>query len=70
MSAIFEAITGMIEVIADNPSSILIALGFIAIIAALFVPLGAGLQLILGGLGALMIIGGIGLNLLWLDSGR
>jgi hypothetical protein len=60
----------MIEVVADNPSSILIVLGFVAIVAALLVPIGAGLQLILGGLGALMIVGGIALNVLWLGSGQ
>jgi hypothetical protein len=70
MSQIIEAITGMIEVIADNPSSILIVLGFLAIMIAVLIPIGAGLQFLLGGVGALMLIGGIALNVLWLGSGR
>jgi hypothetical protein len=68
MSEIIEAVTGMIQVIVDNPASILIVLGFISILLAIFIPMGIGAQLLLGGLGIVMIIGGVTLNLLWLDS--
>jgi hypothetical protein len=68
MSEIIEAVTGMIQVIADSPASILIVLGFISILLAIFIPIDIGAQLLLGGLGIFMIIGGVILNLLWLDS--
>ena len=58
----------MIEVIADNPSSILIVLGFLAVLIAVLIPIGAGAQFLLGGIGVLMMIGGIALNVLWLGS--
>jgi hypothetical protein len=67
MSEIFEALTGMMEVIADNPSSILIVLGFISILIAVFIPIGIGVQLLLGGIGVLMMLCGIILNVLWLE---
>ena len=68
MSEIIEAITGMIEVVADNPASILIVLGFISILLAVFIPISVGAQLLLGGSGVLMMIVGIILHLLWLGS--
>jgi hypothetical protein len=68
VSEIIEAITGMIEVIADNPASILIVLGFISILLAIFIPIGVGAQFLLGGLGVFMMITGIILNVLWLGS--
>jgi hypothetical protein len=68
VSEIIEAITGMIEVIADNPASILIVLGFISILLAIFIPIGASAQVLLGGLGVFMMIAGIILNVLWLGS--
>lgn len=67
MSLIIEAVTGMIEVIADNPASILIVLGFVSTLLAVFIPIGVGTQILLGGLGVFMIIGGIVLNVLWLE---
>jgi hypothetical protein len=45
MSNILEAIADIIQIIADNPASILIVLGFISILIAAFVPLQLGLQL-------------------------
>ncbi len=68
MSEIMEAVTGMIKVIADNPASILIVLGFTSILIAIFVPMSVGAQLLMGGLGGLMMVGGIILNILWLES--
>jgi hypothetical protein len=68
MSEIIKTITSMIEVIADNPASILIVLGFISILLAVFIPIGFGAQLLLGGGGVAMIIVGVILNLLWLES--
>lgn len=67
MSEIIEVITGMIQVIADNPASILIVLGFISIILVAFLPLGIGLQLLFGGLGLLMLIAGIVVHIIWLQ---
>lgn len=43
----------------SDPSSLLILLGFIAVIIAVLFPIGAALQFFFGGLGILMIIGGI-----------
>jgi phage-related minor tail protein len=68
MSEIIEAITGMIEVIADNPASILIVLGFLSILLTIFIPLGVSIQILLGGLGFLMLICGIILHIVWLNS--
>jgi hypothetical protein len=68
MSGIIEAVTSMIEVVADNPASILIALGFVSILLAVFIPIGVGAQFLLGGLGVLMMVGGVVLNILWLES--
>lgn len=39
ISEIVEAIADMIQVIADNPASILIVLGFISILLAVFIPI-------------------------------
>jgi len=68
MSEIIGAITDMITVIADNPSSILIVLGFIAILVAVFLPIGIGAQMLIGGLGFFMLITGIAAHVLWLQS--
>ena len=68
MSEIIEAITSMIEVIADNPASIMIVLGFFSILLAIFIPLGISVQIILGGLGLLMLFLGIVLHIIWLIS--
>jgi hypothetical protein len=68
MSEIIEAITGMIEVIADNPASILIVLGFLSILLAIFIPLGVSAQIILGGLGFSLLLLGIVLHIIWLNS--
>lgn len=68
MSEIIEAVTGMIEVIADNPASILIVLGFISILLAVLIPVGASAQLLLGGLGFFMMIIGIIVHVLWLQD--
>jgi hypothetical protein len=67
MSEIVETIAGMIRVIADNPASILIVLGFISILLAALIPLGVGLQVLFGGLGLLMLIAGIGVHIIWLQ---
>lgn len=68
MSEIIEAVTSMIEVIADNPASILIVLGFISIMLAIFVPIGASIQVLLGVLGFFMMIIGILVHVLWLQN--
>ena len=59
----------MVEVIADNPASILIVLGFFGILIATFVPL-LGFQTIFGVLGGLMMFTGIVLHVLWLQGGK
>lgn len=66
MSEITDAITGMIQVIADNPASILIVLGFISILLAALIPLTVGLQVLFGGLGFIMLIAGIVVHIIWL----
>jgi hypothetical protein len=68
MSGVIEAVTRMMEVIADNPASILIVLGFISILLAIFIPIGVGIQFLLGGLGIFMMVMGIILNVMWLNN--
>jgi len=67
MSEIIEAVADMIQVIADNPASILIVLGFISILLAVFIPLQIGAQVLLGGLGIFMLIAGIIAHAVWLQ---
>lgn len=67
MSEIVEAIANMIHVIADNPASILIVLGFISILIAAFVPLQIGAQILFGCLGFFMLLVGIILHAVWLQ---
>jgi hypothetical protein len=66
VSEVFEAITGMIQVIADNPASILIVLGFVAVVMAVLLPLGLGAQILFAALGVIMLFGGIILHAVWL----
>ena len=68
MSDIVEDIANMIQVIADNPASILIVLGFISILLVVFIPLPIGAQILLGGLGFFMIAVGILVHAVWLQS--
>jgi hypothetical protein len=68
MSEILEMFTGMVEVVASNPASILIVLGFFAILGGVFLPLGTGTQLLIGGLGLFMLIVGIIVHIAWLQS--
>lgn len=68
MSEIVEAIADMIQVIADNPASILIVLGFMSILIAVFIPLQIGIQILLGGLGFFMLLVGIIVHVVWLQS--
>jgi len=58
----------MTQIIADNPASILIVLGFISLLIAVFIPLSIGFQLLLGGTGALMLIAGIIVHIIWLQG--
>jgi hypothetical protein len=68
MSEIIEAIADMMQVIADNPASILIVLGFMSTLLAVFIPMGAGAQIFLGFLGSIMLITGIIAHFLWLKN--
>jgi len=68
LSEIIEAIAEITQIVADNPASILIVLGFISLLIAAFIPLSIGLQLLFGGVGALMLIVGIIAHFLWLQS--
>lgn len=68
LSEIIEAIAEITQIVADNPASILIVLGFISILIAAFIPLSIGFQLLFGGVGALMLIVGIIAHFLWLQS--
>jgi hypothetical protein len=58
----------MIQVIADNPASILIVLGFVSVVMAVLLPIGIGAQILFGGLGFAMIVGGVVLHVVWLGS--
>lgn len=66
MSEIIEAFTEMIEVVADNPASILIVLGFFSILIAIFVPL-SSIQIPCGLFGGLLMVAGIVLHVMWLE---
>jgi hypothetical protein len=68
VSEIVEAIANIVQVIADNPASILIVFGFISILLAAFVPLQLGLQILFGGLGFFMLIIGMLVHVIWLQS--
>jgi hypothetical protein len=67
LSEIIEAIAEMTQIIADNPASILIVLGFISLLIAAFIPLSIGFQLLFGGVGALMLIVGVIAHMIWLQ---
>ena len=67
ISGVLNIFGEMVNVIADNPASILIVLGFLSILMAVFVPLGIGAQWLFGGLGFLMLIAGILVHVLWLQ---
>jgi hypothetical protein len=68
LSEIVEVIAEMTQIIADNPASILIVLGFISLLMTVFIPLSIGFQLLLGGVGALMLIAGIIVHIIWLQG--
>jgi hypothetical protein len=68
MSGVLDVFTGMVEVVANNPASILIVLGFFGILVGLFIPLGMGAQWLIGGLGFFMMIIGIVVHVAWLQS--
>ena len=67
MSGVLDIFGEMVNVIADNPASILIVLGFFAVLIGVFLPLGFGVQMLMGGLGFLMLIAGILVHVLWLQ---
>ena len=68
LSEIIDAIAETTQIVADNPASILIVLGFCSLLIAAFIPLSIGFQLLFGGAGALMLIVGIIAHLLWLQN--
>jgi hypothetical protein len=68
MSNIIDIFTEMVTVVADNPASILIVLGFMGILMAVFLPMGIGAQLLIGGTGFIMLIAGIYVHVVWLQS--
>jgi hypothetical protein len=68
MSSMVNVFTEMVKVVADNPASILIVLGFMGILMAVFLPMGIGAQLLLGGTGSIMLIAGIYVHVVWLQS--
>jgi hypothetical protein len=68
MSEILEIFGEMVKVVASNPASILIVLGFFAILTGVFLPIGIGIQILVGGLGIFMMIAGIAVHVLWLQS--
>jgi len=67
MTGVLEIFAEMVKVVADNPASILIVLGFMGILIAVFLPIGIGAQLLIGGTGFLMLIVGIIVHVAWLQ---
>ena len=67
MSEIVEAILKSIKIVADNPSSILIVLGFLAVLLAVFVPIGTSFRILLGVLGLIMMAIGVYAHFKWLE---
>ena len=67
MTGVLEIFAEMVKVVADNPASILIVLGFMGILMAVFLPMGIGAQLLLGGTGFIMLIAGICVHVIWLN---
>jgi hypothetical protein len=67
MSQVLEIFAEMVKVVADNPASILIVLGFLGILIAVLFPMGIGAQLLIGGTGFLMLIIGIIVHVAWLQ---
>jgi hypothetical protein len=67
MGNVLEIFAEMISVVADNPASILIVLGFLGILIAIFFPMGLITQLLLGGTGFVMLIAGIFVHVIWLQ---
>lgn len=67
MSEIVEVILKTIKIVADNPSSILIALGFVAVLLAVFAPIETGLRILLGVLGLIMMAIGVYAHFKWLE---
>jgi hypothetical protein len=65
---VIDAIAEMIKIVADNPASILIVLGFFSLLIAVFIPLSVGFQLLFGGVGALMLVAGTIAHFLWLQK--
>lgn len=67
MSEIVEVILKTIKIVADNPSSILIVLGFAAVLLAVFAPIETGLCILLGVLGLIMMAIGVYAHFKWLE---
>ena len=68
MSEVLDIFGEVVKVVADNPASILIVLGFFGILMGVFLPLGMGAQIFLGGLGFFMMIIGIVVHVAWIQS--
>jgi hypothetical protein len=68
MSNMLEIFAEMVNVVADNPASILIILGFLGILIAIFFPMGLGAQLMIGCTGFLMLVAGIFVHVMWLNK--
>jgi hypothetical protein len=67
MSTSLEIFGDMVKVVADNPASILIVLGFFGVLIGVFLPIGIGAQLLIGGTGFLMLVVGVIVHILWLQ---
>ena len=63
MSEVIEALLGAIEIIADNPASILIVLGFLAIFIGWAFSVGWFVIL-----GLFMLLTGVILHVIWLSA--
>jgi len=67
MSEIVEVIFRTIKIVVDNPASILIVLGFAAVLLAIFAPIEIGLRILLGVPGLVMKAVGIYAHFKWLE---
>ncbi len=67
ISSLIDIFAEMVTIIADNPASILIVLGFLGILIATLFPIGIGTQILLGGTGFAMLIAGIFVHVVWLE---
>ncbi len=58
----------MFEMLTENPATVVILLGLIIVLAAFLLPTSIGIQILVGGLGVFMLIIGIIVHAVWLQT--